>query len=58
MTPPSPKKDFFGSKKNLKNFFSGSSSQNMTFDTKTNILTFVDPKLWPKMPKNGQKWPN
>ena len=27
------------------------------FDTKTNFLTFVGPKLWPKMTKNGQKWP-
>ena len=57
--PPRPKNAFLGPKKNLKNFFSESSSQNM-FDTKTNFLSFVDQKLWPfkgwRYPKIAKFW--
>ena len=57
MAPPRPK-NFFWAQKKFSKFFSESSSQNMMFDTKTNLLSFVDPKLWPfkswRYPKNAK----
>ena len=43
--PLAQKMLFLGPKKILKLFLE-STSQNMMFDTKTNFLSFVDPKLW------------
>ena len=45
--PPLGQNFFFLAQKKFSKFFSESSSQNMMFDTKTNFLSFVDPKLWP-----------
>ena len=47
MAPLGQKKVFFWAQKNFWNLFSKSLSQNLRFDTKTNLLSFVDPKLWP-----------
>jgi hypothetical protein len=47
MAPPEAKKWFFWAQKNFWKLFSESLSQNLMFDTKTNFLSFVDPKLWP-----------
>ena len=56
--PPLGQKNFFLAQKKFSKFFSESSSQNMMFDTKTNLLSFVDPKLWPfkswRYPKNAK----
>ena len=50
------KKWDFWAKKKFHIFFSESSFQNLMFDTKTNLLSFVDAKIWsfknwPKMTK-------
>ena len=56
--PPLGQNFFFLAQKKFSKFFSESSSQNMMFDTKTNLLSFVDPKLWPfkswRYPKNAK----
>ena len=45
--PPIGQKMVFWAQKNFWKLFSESLSQNLMFDTKTNFLSFVDPKLWP-----------
>ena len=57
---PLAQKMLFLAQKKFWNFFSESSSQNKMFDTKTNFLSFVDPKLWPfkvwRYPKIAKFW--
>ena len=58
--PPLAQKTLFLGPKKFWKFFSESSSQNKMFDTKTNFLSFVDPKLWPfkvwRYPKIAKFW--
>ena len=58
--PPFGQKMFFFCPKKISCIFSESSFQNLMFDTKTNLLSFVDAKIWSfknwRCAKNAKIW--